>query len=79
MTLHRFKDMDEARRSLWIPRGDPSLATRIRALWAFARRLAPGSAPRGLRRFRTIAEANRDRELWCARRAEQLRALRRRT
>jgi hypothetical protein len=79
MTLHRFKDDDEARRALWIPRGDPGLAARIRALWAFSQRLAPGTAPRGLRKFRTIAEANDDRELWCARRARELRAQRRRS
>jgi len=78
MPIERFEDWEAARRALWIPRGDARLAARIRALWAFSRRLAPGAAPRGLRRFRTLEEANQERDTWCARRAHELRAGRRR-
>jgi hypothetical protein len=77
MPLQRFSDLEEARRALWVPRGDPQLARRIRDLWAFASRLAPGSAPRGIRRFRTLEEANRDRERWIEQRARSLREARR--
>ena len=77
MPIQRFSDFDEARRALWIQRGDPQLARRIRNLWAFASRLAPGAAPRGIRRFRTLEEANRDREIWIERRARSLREARR--
>lgn len=79
MPLQRFRDFEEAREALWIERGDPRLAARIRSLWEFAGRLAPGAAgPRGIRRFRTIEEANRERDEWIAERARALRESRRR-
>ena len=78
MPLQRFRDFDEARRSLWIERGDPDLVPRIRRLWAFSRRLAPGGAPRGIRKFATIEEANRERDAWIELRIRTLRELRRR-
>ena len=77
MALQRFRDFDEARRALWIQRDDPDLVPRITRLWAFAGRLAPGVAPRGVRKFRTLEEANRDRETWTALRIRALRAARR--
>ena len=77
MPLQRFRDFEEARRALWIERGDPQLVPRIRSLWAFARRLAPGAAPRGLRRFRTLEDASRERDAWIELRARTLRAARR--
>lgn len=78
MSLQRFRDFDEARRALWSGRADPELPTRIRRLWAFAARLAPGAAPRGIRRFRSFEEANRERDAWVSRRALALREARQR-
>jgi hypothetical protein len=72
MPLQRFRDFDEARRALWSGRTDPGLAARIRGLWAFAARLAPGAAPRGLCKFRTLAEAERHREEWIEKRVRAL-------
>ena len=77
MGLQRFRDFEEARRALWIERGDPQLVPRIRSLWAFARRLAPGAAPRGIRRFRSFEEAGLDRDSWIDVRARTLREQRR--
>lgn len=77
MPLQRFRDFDEARRALWVQRDDPELVPRIARLWVFARRLAPGAAPRGIRKFRTLEEANRDRESWTAQRIRALRTKRR--
>ena len=76
MGLQRFRDFEEARRALWIERGDPQLVPRIRSLWAFSRRLAPGAAPRGIRRFQTMEAANRDRDAWIELRVRALRAAR---
>jgi len=76
MALQRFRDFEEARRALWNRDGGAGLIRRIRSLWAFSRRLAPGAAPRGLRKFRTLDEANRDRDAWVDRRARALRAAR---
>jgi len=76
MPLQRFRDFEEARRALWVERGDPRLVPRIQRLWAFAHRLAPGAAPRGMRRFRTLEDANLEREQWMERRARDLRVAR---
>ena len=72
MPVRRFRDLDEARRALWVAPGDPALADRIRRLWRFSARLAALSAPRGLHRFRTIEEANADRERWVTDRVRAL-------
>jgi hypothetical protein len=46
-----------------VPASDPSrLASRIRALWNRSFLLTPPSYPRGVSRFRDIAEANAARE-----------------
>lgn len=68
MTLQRFRDFDEARRALWTQSGDKQLARRIRNLWAFSLRLARREIPRGVRKFRSIEEANQEREAWVRRR-----------
>jgi len=60
--VQRFRHLDDARRALWTGPDDPRLSHRLRQLWRFAARLAPPSLPRGVRRFRTIEEANADRE-----------------
>lgn len=46
-----------------LPRSsDDELIARIRASWTRAFLLSPRSMPRGVRRFRSIEEANADRE-----------------
>jgi hypothetical protein len=77
MGIERFHDSEDAREALWARRDDPKLHSRIRGLWAFASRLTPGSAPRGVRRFRNPEDAQRDRDEWIAQRARVLRATRR--
>jgi len=74
MGWQRFRDAEEAREALRIPSGDPRLVARISALWEFSGRLlgAP-SGPRGLQRFRTMEEANEQRERWLSERALELR------
>jgi len=77
MPIQRFKSSEEAREALWVLPGDPHLIPRIRKLWDFAARLAPGAAPRGVRKFRSVEDAQRDRAEWVAQRAHILRATRR--
>lgn len=72
MPVQRFRDPDEARRALWTESSDPALARRIRALWARASRLAPSMIPRGLRKFRSIEEAGRERQAWTEARIQAL-------
>jgi hypothetical protein len=69
--LWRYQDLDEARRALWANADEAPM--RMRRLWALFARLAPGTMPRGLRKFRSMEEANRDREEWIPRPVERLR------
>jgi hypothetical protein len=75
MPVERFRDLEAARRALWAASDDPNLTVRIRRLWMIASRLVPLGIPRGVRKFRCIEDANREREAWIERR---VRALRRR-
>lgn len=72
MPVQRFRDLDEARRALWVAPGDPALPDRIRRLWRFSARLTKPSVPRGVLRFRTIEEANAERERRLKTRVEAL-------
>ncbi len=76
MPVQRFRTFDDARRDLWVAPGDPKLLARIRSLWEFSARLAPSNMPRGLRKFRTIEEANQERDHWMQQRIHSLRAAR---
>lgn len=62
MPVEKFGDLDAARRALWTDSRDPGLPARIRRLWEFSSRLHPRVAPKGVRKFRSIQEANLDRE-----------------
>jgi hypothetical protein len=76
MPVQRFRTFDDARRALWCDQGDPDLHRRIARLWMTSKRLAPLCIPRGLRKFRSIAEANREREQWVTDRVRALAAAR---
>jgi hypothetical protein len=73
MPVERFSNLDAARRALWAGHDDPNLAARIRRLWSISSRLVPLGIPRGLRKFRRIEDANREREAWIERRVRGLR------
>jgi hypothetical protein len=74
MPVWRFSSFDEARRALMLESGDPRLPQHLRRLWRTAARLAPGGAPRGVRKFTSIEEANAEREAVTAERIRRLRA-----
>jgi len=59
--VYRYKSIDDARRALWSDSDAPDLARRIRRLWAFAARLYPRRCRPGVRKFRTLEDARRDR------------------
>ena len=64
MPVQKFRSLDDARRALWTRSDDPRLPARARNLMAFSRRLAVVHAPPGVRKFRTIEEANAERKTW---------------
>jgi hypothetical protein len=73
MPVERFRSLDAARRALWATRSDRDVAARIRGLWRIASRLVPRGIPRGVRKFRRIEEANRERDEWVERRVQAIR------
>ena len=64
MPVWKFRNSEEARRALWTESSDPDLPERLRRLFAFVKRLSRSRAPRGVRRFNSVEEANADRALW---------------
>jgi hypothetical protein len=64
MPVQEFRDFEEARRALWVSPGQFDLASRIKGIWMFSARLAPRQIPRGVRKFRSSEEANRERDQW---------------
>lgn len=68
MPIRRFASLEDASRALWVEPGDSSLARTWNTLVALSR-LAPDAPPhRGLKRFSSIEDANRDTDAWIARR-----------
>ena len=76
MPIQKFRDLDTARQALWVPADAPDLVVRIKGLWAFSARLVPRQIPPGVRKFRSIEEANAEREQWVEYRVRALRAMR---
>jgi hypothetical protein len=74
VSVQRFRSFEDARRALWADPKDPALLKRIARLWSLSSRLVPRHIPRGLRRFRTIEEANRERDAWVQQRIDRPRA-----
>ena len=64
MPVMRFRNVDEMGELAWLPQGSPELWRAIRRAWGLARALAPRRVPPGVYRFRTMAEANAQRDEW---------------
>jgi hypothetical protein len=60
----KFRSLEEGPGPRWMRPDDPRLPGRIRSWWAFSARLWPVCAPRGVRRFHSIEEADTDRRNW---------------
>jgi hypothetical protein len=76
MPIQKFRNLDAARQALWQHSSSPDLMSHIKALWAFSTRLVPRQIPRGVRKFRSIEEANQEREQWVMHRVQALRTAR---
>ena len=80
MPVYRYRSLEEAQRALWLEPGDPRIARIAEWLWEFsASLLGPAQhmdfGQRGLKKFRSIEEANADRERWETERSRYLRKL----
>jgi hypothetical protein len=80
MTVRKFRTIEEmnaADEERWLPSGDPRLIRRIEALWHEASLLIPPlDIPAGVYKYRSVEEANADRERWEQKRVDALRAVR---
>ena len=64
MPVRKFRDVSEMEDTLWYERGDASLFRAIAGVWDFASRTCPLQFPRGVHKYRSIEEADADRERW---------------
>lgn len=76
MAVQKFSHADAARTALWVPSGDPSLGQRLRGICALARRLTVARPRSGVLKFRTIDDANHERDQRTREGIDELRALR---
>ncbi|MEO8032916.1 MAG: hypothetical protein ABI837_00670 [Acidobacteriota bacterium] len=77
MTVQKFRSIEEmnvADGERWLACDDPALAEHIRRHWAMWSRMMPTAIPRGVRKYRSIEEANADRDRWESERIERIRA-----
>jgi hypothetical protein len=51
-------------RTVWLDRDDPQLWPTIASLWALSARLCSAHLPPGLRKHRSVEEANRQTDSW---------------
>jgi hypothetical protein len=61
MPVTKFRSFEDAERALWMNCDDPALPRRIRALWSRNDGGAPLNAVRGVHVYRSIEEANAER------------------
>jgi len=61
MPTAKFKSFEEAADALLLHPRTASVATRMRAIFGLAARIAPGRCPSGVKKFRSLEEAEEDR------------------
>lgn len=64
MPVRKFRDVSEMEDTLWYERADPSLYRAIAGVWDFASRTCPLQFPPGVHKYRSIEEADAERERW---------------
>lgn len=76
MPVRKFRsieEMDAASRELWSNRLDEAYFDRLRRLWRRSALLNPRNFPKGVIKYRSLAEAQADRDRWLS---EHIAALR---
>jgi len=64
MPVRKIRDLQEMEDSLWREPGSPELLQAINAVLRFAARTFPRHFPPGVYKYRSIEEAERQREIW---------------
>ena len=82
MPIRKHRNLEEMNlERRWLPAGDPSIAQKVRYLWRFSELLlrpVGTCIPRGVRKYRSIEEANADRDRWESERIDRIRVERKR-
>lgn len=64
MPVYKYKTFDEAEKTLWNFNPDEAYFERVIKLFDLAQRLNPVRYPRGVFKYRTLEEANKQSEEW---------------
>jgi hypothetical protein len=64
MPIYKFRSLQESEDTLFQNPDDPELLSRIRSLWQFSARLFPRKFPPGVYKYRSIEEANKQKDAW---------------
>ncbi|MBD3304932.1 hypothetical protein GF339_01085 [candidate division KSB3 bacterium] len=64
MPVYKYKTCEEAEKALWNFQPDEAYFKQVAALWDFAEKLFPIRYPHGIFKYKSIEEANQDREAW---------------
>ena len=64
MPVYKFRTLKEASVALWASPDDSRLPNRIRSWWRSCATRMVTHSPRGLRKFRSIEEANAEQATW---------------
>ncbi len=77
MPVQKFRNLDEMhemRKALWCDKPDAAYFERVGRLWKTSARLAgPRNLPKGVIKYRSIEEAQTDRDRWLTEHVRKLR------
>lgn len=76
MPVRKFRTFEQASRALWMDSTDPKLYGAIRSVLATASWVEPLAFPRGVQRFRSIEDADEQREKLLTDRIRRIQATR---
>ncbi|MBV8519896.1 MAG: hypothetical protein JO197_21070 [Acidobacteria bacterium] len=83
MPVYKYRSVEEMPDpAIMLDAGDPAIPDKIRFLWQLSGALVNGVGtciPRGVRKYRSIEEANADRDRWEQERVDRIRARNERT
>jgi len=64
MPVYKYKTFEDAERDLWNFHPDEEYFRKVAELWEFANKLCPITYPKGIFKYRSIEEANKQRDEW---------------
>ena len=64
MPVYKYKTLEDAEKALWNFEPDESYYERVAKLFEFSQKLNPIRFPKGVFKYKTLEEANRQRDQW---------------